>query len=86
MQDERSDVHVRFDRWVQSTGKRPNEIGTLLGCDSTHISCLRLGRKRAGLGLALSIERASADWSEGPIRADEWVGSKVVKPASRAAS
>lgn len=65
------DTRIRFAAWVAEVGKR--DAADLLGVDPTYIShLLRDPRRRPGLDVAFSIERATAEWSSGPILASEW--------------
>jgi hypothetical protein len=64
--------HDRFARWVAWSTKSRLEIGELLGCSDVFVG-LVLNRKRLpGLPTAVALERASADWPDGPIKVGEW--------------
>lgn len=40
------------------------------------------GKKVPGLSLAFEIERKTADWGHGPIRAEEWLAASRAKKAA----
>lgn len=46
------------------------------------ISLLIKGKKQPGLGLAYAIEELTCDWSEGPIRAEDWIKKPRAKKAA----
>lgn len=48
------------------------QLADELGCSSTFASMLCRGEKMPGRALANAIERITADWSEGPIRSEDW--------------
>lgn len=60
-----------FIRWSDEIGVVA--AARMLGCHKSYVSHFRSGRRRPGLELASKIERATADWKSGPIRATDWV-------------
>lgn len=66
-------VGDRFGLWVAYAEQSLRRLALAWGCDASHLSHLKAGRKRPSLRLACTIEKATADWPEGPIRASEWL-------------
>lgn len=67
------DPLARFRAWFAHEGRSQAEIAARLGCSQMTVSRLLRGSVPRGLELALAIERESAVWDRGPIRASEWV-------------
>lgn len=79
---------VRFDRWVKEQGsataaaeaiKRADPRSVVLpdgkrtgGCTDVMVGYITSGKQLPGRQLAHIIERATADWSGGQVRAEEW--------------
>lgn len=68
-----STPHARLDRFITET-TTPGAIAKLLGVHSTYVWKLRRGLRAPSRKLANLIERHSATWAHGPIRATEWDG------------
>jgi transcriptional regulator with XRE-family HTH domain len=49
------------------------ELARRIGISQGFVAQVESGRKNLGLAPALALERLTADWSEGPIEASEWV-------------
>lgn len=62
----------RLQAWIAFLGETQREVASRLGCTQGHVSALLLGKRGAGLEVAAAIERESAAWPLGPIRAWEW--------------
>lgn len=48
------------------------ELAHRVECSDGMISAIVQERKMPGRALANAIERITADWSEGPIKSEEW--------------
>lgn len=67
------DARKRFKRWFEATGMSQMEAGDAIGCSGAYVGMLVSGaRPRPGLDVAFLIERATAEWDEGPILASDW--------------
>lgn len=64
-----------FIKWTDEVGA--TRAAELLGCDRSFISHVRAGRKKPGLQRAAALERATAKWQHGPIRAVDWTTKKA---------
>ncbi len=61
-------------RWRAALGQSQADLAAKLGISQTLLSDIERGvAKVSKLTLAVRIEQLSASWSEGPIRAAEWV-------------
>lgn len=70
------DPNQRFRDWYKWRGfASQEEAADLLGVRQATISMVLRGA-RVGLDLAVAIERHSATWPDGPIRAAEWVSPR----------
>ncbi|MCA9610252.1 MAG: helix-turn-helix transcriptional regulator [Myxococcales bacterium] len=69
-----STVCERHARFFRSTGWTTVEYAKRLKCSRTMVSLILHGHRSPGLRIAASIERLSANWSEGAILATDWVG------------
>lgn len=58
--------------WQLDTDTSSTKLRKLLGCSRTTVSDLRRGLRRPSGVLRVSIERLTADWSQGAIRPEEW--------------
>lgn len=65
------DTRERFKRWYESMPDRVT-AARLLGCDRSYLPQLASGPKTPGRALANAIERETASWDEGVIRAEDW--------------
>lgn len=67
---------TRFRRWVtqlEDAGETRTAIACRLKCNPSTITKLMDDDSRGvSLRLAFSIERATKQWADGPIRAIEW--------------
>lgn len=68
--------HRRLREWFGSLGVSVAELSRKTGVDSSYLSRLLAGNRGAGIGVAVAIEKHSADWSEGPIAVEEWVAEE----------
>jgi DNA-binding transcriptional regulator YdaS (Cro superfamily) len=64
-----------FILWTDEVGRE--KAAELLGCDPSFISHVRSGRKKPSLEKAAALERATAKWKRGPIRAVDWTSTKA---------
>lgn len=62
----------RLERFLKWKGWTQRQAGEYLHSSQSMVSDLCVGRRRPGLSIAHAIERATADWDEGPIRTEEW--------------
>lgn len=65
------DTRERFKRWYESLPDR-TVAARLACCDRSYLPQLASGPKTPGRKIASAIERATAEWDEGPILAIEW--------------
>ena len=65
-----SDARSRFSAWVESVGRK--EAAAILDCHWTYPGLVIRGERVPQRRLAHAIERATASWPTGPIRAEEW--------------
>ena len=86
-------ANQRFAAWVvwlmEHRGVRSQrQVGELLGCHQVTVSQLISGERKArGHRLVSAIERATAEWPEGPIRGDEWLATAAAEaPATDGAA
>lgn len=69
---------VRFASWVKSCGSKTAASAALKAVDEKHgctdvmVAYILSGKQLPGRQLAHVIERATADWSGGQIRAEEF--------------
>lgn len=68
-----SDPRDRLRRWFDAKGWSLREAATQMGCDPSYPGKIIKGLRQPYLELAVLIERLSADWDEGAIRATDWV-------------
>lgn len=62
----------RLRQWVTEQGGT-GPAAAIVGCHRTHLSHLLADPdRRPGIDVAFAIERATAKWSGGQIRAAEW--------------
>jgi len=65
---------MRLGRWRASLGRSQADLATQLGISQTLLSDIERGVARVTkLALAVRIEQLSSSWSEGAIRAADWV-------------
>jgi hypothetical protein len=62
----------RVQRWAAACGWSDPQAARLLGTSTSMFRKVRVGTRSPGRKLSLAIERLSATWDEGPIRASEW--------------
>ena len=62
----------RLRDFLASANRPRAQVAKGLGCTRAHLYHLMSGYRTPGLRLALAIERLTADWQHGPIRAAEW--------------
>lgn len=68
----------RFARWLIARGWTSDaRAATALDSSVSMIRKIRVGVRAPGRKLANTIERESASWPEGPIRASEWDAARV---------
>jgi len=76
----------RFRAWMEDQGLTHKAAAMRLGCDASYPTHILSGNRRPGLTVAMAIERATATWSGGVIRAEEWLAggehSPIVRPAA----
>lgn len=63
---------VRFAAWCKASGLSQAEIAERLDVAQSFVSKMLHGERFPGRRVANSIERETADWSDGPIRSTEW--------------
>ena len=63
---------ARFVQWMTDAEFRAVDLGTELEVHPSYVSHIRAGRRLPSRRVANLIERLSATWSRGPIRAMEW--------------
>jgi transcriptional regulator with XRE-family HTH domain len=74
----------RMKSFRQSIGWSKAEFARAVGCHPTYIRLIEEGRRElSGLEFAQRLEALSAEWSDGPIRVEEWVINPLPPPASR---
>ncbi|MFW5875718.1 MAG: helix-turn-helix domain-containing protein [Myxococcota bacterium] len=62
----------RLSAWMQERGLTLVEAGRMLECSYSYVGHLRSGRRTPSRRVANQIERVTATWPAGPIRAMEW--------------
>lgn len=72
----RKPPHERFAAWMAERGLTDTQAGAMLGVSSQTARIWRLGTSTPSLTGALAIERATADWSQGPIRPEDWAAAQ----------
>ncbi len=72
---------VRFAKFLRDTGRSQRCVARELGVHRSMPAHLVAGRKGPGLRLATAIEHLTAEWSEGPILAVDWVCSAEARAA-----
>lgn len=65
----------RLRAFLLETDLDTSQAAKLLGCTRAYVSLLQTKRRRPSLDVAASIERMTAKWSSGPIRAVDWTGA-----------
>jgi len=69
----RVEANDRFSKWMDSLGYGSKmRIAKDLGCSPSMVGHIANKRRVPSLRIANSIERMSAMWEHGPIRAMEW--------------
>ena len=70
-------AHQRLDTFLKWIGWNDSELARRVPCHQTYARSVRRGDKRAGLPLAVAVERLTTEfgWPDGPIRAAEWVAN-----------
>jgi transcriptional regulator with XRE-family HTH domain len=61
----------RFCAWTDARGG-VTRAAEVLGVDAGHVSRIRRGKTRPGLGLAVKIEERTRRLPGGPIRVRDW--------------
>lgn len=67
----------RFRRWVREHNLTHGAVAGLLECDQSTAHRVFHGVRAPSRKVANAIERATAKWSGGPIRASEWDAETV---------
>lgn len=75
----------RFKVWVSEHDERGLarwEIAALVRCSESSITRILSGERNASGPIAAKIERATADWSQGPILAADWYPEETTQGAA----
>ena len=72
----------RLRRFLEQRSITQSSFAGSAGVSPGMISLLIKGKKQPGLGLAYAIEELTCDWSEGPIRAEDWIKKPRAKKAA----
>jgi len=67
-------TNARLIAWMLDANLRSAHLAKTLQCDRSYVGHLRAGRRKPSRRIANLIERHSATWAHGPIRAAEWDG------------
>lgn len=67
-----SGPHKRLRAWLAWKGLTVTDGSEQLRCSRTLLSLIANGHRRPGRRVANMIERITAPWPKGPIRASEW--------------
>lgn len=68
----------RLKAWRKDLDISQEKLAGELGCSQVLVSLIESGHRRPGLAVATAIERLSAAWRWGPIRASEWLTADLV--------
>lgn len=82
---DRSQVHERLARWVESTGESQTAVAARLEISAPYLSQLIAGLRWPGRAPANAIERETATWDGGAIRSEEWDAAEVAAKKTEAA-
>ncbi len=66
----------RFRRWVAFVGGTAI-AARLLDCTRAHVSLLQTGQRMPSLRTAVTIERVTTAWPDGPILASSWIRAEA---------
>ncbi len=64
--------HKKLKAWLASECLSVGEAARSLGCSRPLLSMIVNGHRKPGRRVANMIERLTAPWIDGPIRAAEW--------------
>lgn len=64
--------NVRLGQFLADTSTKRADLAAHLECSEVMVGHLIAGTRVPGTGIAQRIEAATAKWSEGPIRTEEW--------------
>lgn len=70
----------RLGDFLAFAGWSRNKLAEKTGTDPAFLYRILRGDRRPGLAFAVAIERITADWPDGPIRASEWVPASHSDP------